>query len=219
MEPASGSETAHADEAVPSRAEMPPPPQRPMPRLLTLALYHRDHISLPPTRQTYGYEAFHWGLLIAPPDARAKDGTSQEDKSQQSEKKNWLAVDATDASTIDPITFRMNNPSMSWCMNPKMVDPDGSGKLIGRMVIGEMPPEASNDELLTIFRKVPLPVKNSHPPQSCVTWAISAVRDMQDLGWARKFDIDQFKDAALAYAVERLKKDLSTEPKIKHYDV
>ncbi|KAG5929129.1 hypothetical protein E4U42_007033 [Claviceps africana] len=220
MEPALASETARAAEATPTTADMPrPAAQRSRPRLLAVALYHRDHISLPPKSRCYGYEAFHWGLLITPSEAQAqpREETSQAEKWQPSGEKNCLAVDATDASEIDPITFRMKNPSMDWWMHHKVVDPETSSKMIGRIVVGEIPPEVSNDDLMTIFHRVPLPVKNTHPQQSCVTWAISAVRYMQNLGWARKFDLDQFKDAALAYAEERMKKEESTEPKIKYY--
>ncbi|KAG5984365.1 hypothetical protein E4U55_005040 [Claviceps digitariae] len=226
MEPPLRPETARVDDtAIPPTADTPVP-QSPLPRRLAVALHHRDSLSLGPSRKIFGYEAYHWGILIAPPvgtaqDSTAQESTSQDDPSQDDKdsKKDCLAVDATDASGINPTTFRMDNPTMSWWMNHKMVDPDASSKMLGFVVIGEIPGEVSNDELVTFFHTIPLPVKNTHPQQSCVTWVASAIREMQSLGWAWKFDIDQFKDAGLAYADERMKGEMSIEPKVKYYKV
>ncbi|KAG6006699.1 hypothetical protein E4U21_006774 [Claviceps maximensis] len=181
-----------------------PESQTPMPRLLTVALYHRDHLSRGKSRKLFGYEAFHWGLLVTPQISKGKD---------------CLALDATDSSEIDPLTFRLKNPTMDWWINHSLVNPEVTSKMLGRIVIGEVPGEISDDEFLALCHGIPLPVKNTQPQQSCVSWAVSAVRVMQNLGWAWNFDVDQFKDSALAYADERLKEDKSMEPKVKYYKV
>lgn len=173
-----------------------------MPRLLTVGLYHRDHFSQGNSRRIFGHEAYHWGIIVTPQTSRGRD---------------CLALEATDAAGIEPLTFRMTNPSMSWWLRHKYVDPMLSCKLLGRIVIGQIPDEITDDELLAFIRKVPLPLKNTHPQQSCVSWTMDVILAMQKQGWARKFDVDRFKDVALSYADERMKQNDSTEPYVRHY--
>ncbi|KID87956.1 hypothetical protein MAJ_10761, partial [Metarhizium majus ARSEF 297] len=173
--------------------------------LVTVALYHRDHFSQGNARRAFGYEAYHWGILIMP---------------QTSQGQDCHVFDATDASDIDPVTFRMKNPTMDWWFRSKTdADPALGTKLIGRIVIGNVPDEVSKTELEGFFGKVPLPVKNTHPQQSCVTWVEDAIRTLQEEGWVREFDIHRFKDWALSYADERMKGEDSAEPPVQYYSV
>ncbi|KAH7184806.1 uncharacterized protein B0J16DRAFT_122641 [Fusarium flagelliforme] len=176
-----------------------------MVQLVALALYHRDHFSLGNARRTFGYEAYHWGILITPQTSRGRD---------------CHAFEATDASEIDPVTFRMNNPTMAWWMRHKgNVDPALSAKLIGRIVIGQIPDGISAADLKKFFGTVPLPVKNTHPQESCVTWAIDAIRTMQRQGWVPQIELNGFKDWALSYADERMKGTNAREPSVRYYGV
>ncbi|KAJ4265309.1 hypothetical protein NW762_004594 [Fusarium torreyae] len=130
------------------------------------------------------------------------------------------AFDATDASEIDPVTFRMNNPTMDWFFRSKInIDPMLSSKLLGRIVIGQIPDERSGEELSNFFERVRLPVKNTHPQQSCVTWVIDAIGALQQQGWAPAFNLDQFKEWALSYADERMKKSGSREPIVRYHGI
>ena len=43
------------------------------------------------------------------------------------------------------------------------------------------------------------------------------VEVLQKEGWARAFDLEAFKDDALAYADDRIKGKNATEPKLKYY--
>ncbi|KAH7262794.1 hypothetical protein BKA59DRAFT_39470 [Fusarium tricinctum] len=176
-----------------------------MSRLITLALYDRDNFSRGNARRTFGYEAYHWGIIIMP---------------EGSQERDCIAFEATDASTIDPVTFRMNNPTMDWFMRRKdESDPEFGTKLLGCIIIGQVPDAISNAQLEALFGTVPLPVKNTHPQQSCVTWAIDAIRVLQKQGWASQFELNGFKDWALYYADERIKTGLSREPEIAYYRV
>ncbi|KAJ4308457.1 hypothetical protein N0V84_012092 [Fusarium piperis] len=176
-----------------------------MTQLVALALHHRDNFSRGRSRKMFGYEAYHWGIIIMPEDSHGRDCS---------------AFDATDASEIDPVTFRLENPTMDWWFRVKEnVDPALSTKLIGRIVIGQIPDEVSSAELRGFFEKIELPIKNRDPQQSCVTWALNAVQALQRQGWAWDFELDQFKDAALSYADERMKRENSSEPSIKYYSV
>lgn len=176
-----------------------------MARLVAVALYHRDHFSEGNMRRVFGYEAYHWSILITPEVSQGRDCS---------------AFDATDATEIDPVTFRMRNPTMDWWFRAMdHVDPALSSKLLGRIVIGQVPNEVSSSELRELFQRVPLPVRNQNPQQSCVTWAVNAIRALQRQGWVWEFELDQFKDWALAYADERMRGVNSREPKVTHFSV
>lgn len=97
------------------------------------------------------------------------------------------------------------------------MEPESSAKLLGRLIIGQIPDTVSIDEIHGFLEKVTRPVKNTHPQQSCVTWVVNAIATMQKQGWVEEFSIDEFKDSALAFADERMKGPNSTEPSVKHY--
>ncbi|KAI6767715.1 hypothetical protein HG530_005724 [Fusarium avenaceum] len=176
-----------------------------MTRLIALALYHQDSYSQGNSRRIFGYEVYHWGIIIMP---------------ERSQGRDCIAFEATDASEIDPVTFRMSNPTMDWYMRMKYpVDPELSGKLIGRIVIGQVPDGISDAQLRALFDKVRVPIKNTDPQQSCVTWAIDAIDLLQKQGWASQFELNGFKDWALYFADERMKKAGSKEPSIAYYRV
>ncbi|KAM5355126.1 hypothetical protein ACJ41O_001772 [Fusarium nematophilum] len=175
-----------------------------MTRRIAVALHHRDRFSHGNARKTFGHEAYHWAIMAMPEESQGQDCC--------------YSFDATDTSEIDPVTFRMTNPTMDWWFRAKEnVDPAVSDKLIGRIVIGELSDEVSNAELRDFFERIPLPVKNTDPQQSCVTWATDAIRALQRRGWVREFEIGQFKDWALSYADERMKGADSREPSVKDY--
>ncbi len=168
-----------------------------------VGLYHRDHLSHGRSRKIYCYEAFHWGVVALPKGSKGRDSQTFE---------------ATDSNEIDPVTLRMTNPSLEWRFKAKdNVIPTLSSKLQGVILITQLPHEMSFEELKSFFGKVPMPMKNQDPQQSCVTWVVNAVKLMQSEGWVQEFDLDQFKDYALAYADERIKGDAAQEPKYKFY--
>lgn len=176
-----------------------------MVQLVAVALYHRDHFSRGNARRIFGYEAYHWAIIVMP---------------QVSQGRDCSAFDATDASEIDPVTFRMRNPTMDWWFRVKEnVDPALSAKLLGRIVIGQLPDGMSSAELRDFFGRVRLPGKNTNPQQSCVTWAVDAIRALQRQGWVGEFELDQFKDWALSYADDRMKGRDSREPSVRYYNV
>ncbi|KAJ3487106.1 hypothetical protein NLG97_g6484 [Lecanicillium saksenae] len=173
--------------------------------LITLALYHRDNISRGNSRRIFSYEAYHWGLLLLPSPSSTTTAAAT------------YSFDATDASDIDPVTFRLRNPTMDWWLRAE-TDPAANPKLIGQLVVGTLPQEESDfEKLKALFEGVPLPVKNTHPQQSCVTWAVAAIGQMQAQGWVPGFELQPFKDAALAYADARMDEN-STEPAVKNYN-
>ncbi|OAA63952.1 hypothetical protein ISF_04661 [Cordyceps fumosorosea ARSEF 2679] len=109
---------------------------------------------------------------------------------------------------------------MDWFLDAKglsspRVDPLSSTQLLGQLVIGELPADVTPEAVHALFETVPLPVKKTHPQQSCVTWVLDAVERLQERGWARLFDVEKTKEDALAYADNR--NWPSTEPEIKHY--
>ncbi|KAM5349316.1 hypothetical protein ACJ41O_005823 [Fusarium nematophilum] len=161
-------------------------------RRLVVTLHHRDEFSLGDHRQNLCYEAYHWGIMIMPKTSKGSDCN---------------AYDASDASDIDPETRQLRNTNLEWWFRAKRgVNPERSGRLLGRIVIGKIPNNISDHAVEDLLRGIPLPVKNAHPPQSCVTWTLNAIVALQDAGLAWSFDLDKFRDWALAYADQCLKK-------------
>lgn len=146
-------------------------------------------------RKIFGFEAYHWAILIKP------DGEGQE---------HCCVYDATDTSTIDPQTMRMINPTMDWWFRPRInVDPIPDSKILGCLAIGRLSDNVTVHELTTFFQAVPLPVKNTNPQQSCVTWVVDAIQQLQDKGWVEEFPLDSFKEEVLKYANGRLDEEAS----------
>lgn len=174
-----------------------------MSQLITVGLFDRGHFSRGNSRRVFRFEAYHWGILVMPTEATPAA--------------DCQAFEATDVSEIDPATFRMNNPTMDWWFRPKKaIGVEGAAKLLGRVVVGQVPEdEAGHDALDAFFRAVPLPVKNTDPQQSCVTWTVDAIRNLQDAGWVPFFDIDNFKSWTLAYGDQRIQ---GTGPEVTRYD-
>lgn len=185
-------------------AEQNSPAEGSKQQLIAIALHHRDNFSQGRNRKIFGYEAYHWAIFIMP---------------EVSEGPDCQTFDVSDASTIDPVTFRFTNPTMDWIFRANLdADPELFDKLLGCLVIGEVTDKASKVELRDFFDTIPMPVKNTHPQQSCVTWAVNAIQAMQEKGWVRNTDLNQLKDAAISYADERMKGLDSAEPKVKYYD-
>ncbi|CAJ0538851.1 Ff.00g067590.m01.CDS01 [Fusarium sp. VM40] len=178
-----------------------------MVQLVAVALYHRNHFSLGNARQAFGYEAYHWSIMVMPDVAQGDDEVCH-------------LFDATDTSAINPHTFRMNNPKMEWWYRSQIdINPRMNMKLLGRVVFGQIPDDISSAELDEFFHSIPLPVKNTYPQQSSVSWAIDAICAIQKQGWAPAFDLRKFKDFALAYGDERMRGSESEELDVKHFDV
>ncbi|KAF5712516.1 serine threonine kinase [Fusarium mundagurra] len=157
---------------------------------VAVALYDRGDYSRGDKRRVFGYEAYHWGIIIMP------DGPEERD---------YHAFSATDVSEINPVTFRMHNPTMTWWLRAEEnVKPDENVKPLGCIVIGEVPEDVTFAQLDGLFHSISLPVKNTHPQQSCVTWIVYAVQALQEQGWVTQFDLDEFKDRVVSYADERM---------------
>lgn len=168
-----------------------------MDQQIAVALYHRDHFSKGQTRKALGHGSYHWGIVIISKSQQASEHTS-----------TYHVFEATDASEIDPATWRLTNPTMDWWLRSQTNLSGGlsslNEKLLGLIVIGAAPSEVSTEGFQHVFEKIPLPVKNQSPQQSCVSWALDAVRAVQRENWVSDFDIGQFQDWALGFADERL---------------
>ena len=162
-----------------------------------VALFVREPYSYGRHRQIFGYEAYHWAIMVV-----YSQGTTE----------FCDAYEATDASEIDPVTWRMNNPDMDWWIRTRTESKLLlSSKLLGRLVIGTIADGTSRSDLGELFSQVPKPVKNTDPQQSCVTWVVDAIQALQDRGLVEPFDIGKLKDQALFYADRRMAKEESRD--------
>src|SRR5688572_962341 len=101
-------------------------------RRVVLALYHRGRLSLGDNRARFGYEAYHWTILITRKHTHSKCN----------------AYDAADIATLDPTTGDDLNPNRNWVFRAQHdIDPAANGKLIGRVSVGKLPKGTSDDTL------------------------------------------------------------------------
>lgn len=149
------------------------------PRVI-ITIHHRDESSLGANRQNLGLAAYHWGVLIQPKTPKGADSS---------------AYDVSDASIPDNVNRRDLNPGHDWHFRPKhRVNPVMSGRLLGRVMIGKVPPRFTEGAIEALLREVPLPIKNV---QNCVTWIVAAIKLMQQRGLAEAFDVNQFMTKSL----------------------
>ncbi|CAK7275200.1 hypothetical protein SEPCBS57363_006558 [Sporothrix epigloea] len=152
---------------------------------VALTLHHRAKFSLSQNRIRLGRAAYHWGLLLMP-EAPNDDCCA--------------AFDVSDGPQPDPNTRADLNPNRDWIFrNKNPVSPVMIGSLIGRVIIGEMDSNTSVAEVGTLLRSLPLPAKDTGPPENCVTWTLNAVLALQSAGLAYAFDIEEFAEWALSY--------------------
>jgi hypothetical protein len=176
-------------------------------QLVAVVLSDRGDFSRGNRRKVFKYEAYHWGIIILPEQPDHDGPVCQ-------------TFEATDAAEIDPVTFRLNNPAMVWWFRHRdAVDIETSPQILGCIIVGRVPEAVTDNELRDVFERITLPAKNTEPQQSCVTWAVDAIRDLQARCWIDDFELGQFKDWALGYADERMKGSESREPKLKKYSV
>ena len=176
-----------------------------MTRLIAVALYHRDHFSKGQARRTFGPDGFHWAIAIITP------GPDELEAGRR-------VFDATDASEINPVTFRLNNPSMEWWFRDQQTeDSTLAAKLLGHLVIGRVPEDVQPDDLHHFFSAISLPVKDSNPQESCRTWVLDAIVALQKRGWVPHFELEPFQDEAVEYADERLDDPDTKEPSTKYF--
>lgn len=87
-------------------------------------------------RKTYG--AYHWGVLLAPKKSNGSDN---------------IAYNVSDGIRLDSETGQDLNSERDWFFRIKnKVNPLDSGRLIGRVMIGKVPAQTTDDVLENILR-------------------------------------------------------------------
>ncbi|OJZ80909.1 hypothetical protein ASPFODRAFT_704145 [Aspergillus luchuensis CBS 106.47] len=153
-------------------------------RRVLISIHHRDESSLGDNRPRLGFSAFHWGFLIQPKHSSGDDTD---------------AYDISDASVPDPITRLDTNPNHDWKFRvKKRVDIMGSGRLLGRIMIGKVPNNVTSTEIENVLASVPFPIKGTE--ENCVSWTMDAIRALQEVKLAEAFDVDQFMVKGLELA-------------------
>ncbi|PHH92131.1 hypothetical protein CDD83_8804 [Cordyceps sp. RAO-2017] len=140
---------------------------------LYVALYLRS------AEKPLGHEKYHWALLAAPNNARPDE-------------KVWQAFDAA-----NPDARKANDWELQ--VKPK-VDPKKARSLITRIEVSALRDTISDVDLQNTLREVPLPDSCKNPFDSCVTWALGGLKKLQDKGYIKKFDVDNFSQVAFDFA-------------------
>ncbi|OJD10261.1 hypothetical protein ACJ73_09863, partial [Blastomyces percursus] len=150
---------------------------------LFISIHHRDEMSLQEgIRKTYG--AYHWGVLLAP---------------KKSNGRGNMTYYVSDGVRLNGETGQDLNSERDWFFRVNNnVNPLDSGRLVGRVMIGKVPPQTTENDLEIILRGVPLPDKESG--ERCRHWVWNAISTLQNESVIPNFDIEEFKVWILYYA-------------------
>lgn len=102
-------------------------------------------------------------------------------------------------------TGEILNPGRPFRLQVKKgVDPSRARSLLGRILIGTLDNDMSDENIESLFSRVPMPNKFADPPESCVNWALCAIMHLQIFGEVARFDRRLFSDWVLDYADRQL---------------
>lgn len=105
----------------------------------------------------------------------------------------------------------------NWVFREKAnINPEKSGHLLGRIMIGKVPNEVTYAEIHGLLGAIPLPQKSALPEQNCVTWTRAVICKFQVNDLVEEFDLDRFMDESLALADQRLQSSESTPASINY---
>ncbi|OJD21612.1 hypothetical protein ACJ73_07050 [Blastomyces percursus] len=136
------------------------------------------------TRKTYG--AYHWELLLAPKKSNGRDN---------------MAYDVSDGVRLDSETGQDLNLERDWFFRIKNnVNPLDSGRLIGRVMIGKVPPQMTENDLEIILKDVALPDKELGERCRHWVWNAHIHSTLQSASVIPNFEIEKFKVWILDYA-------------------
>jgi len=147
-------------------------------------------------RQRLGYAAYHWGIVISPKNTTGRD---------------CYGYDVSDGAVPDPQTLTDRNPNRNWHFRTSVnVNPRLGSHLLAMVMIGKAPQEITYSEIEIRLQSIPVPQKDVVPEQNCVNWVMNAIRTLQDIGLADRFDLNEFMVYALSYADKRMSQTATT---------
>jgi hypothetical protein len=156
---------------------------------ISLALYHRGKLSLPPHRDELGLASFHWALLLTP--KNAVKGTHM--------------LDVTDAMQIDPVKHIDTNPDRNWIFRDKAENPLTNHQLVLIAMIGKLKSSAGDlHELVQLVRNDCRVPKKDTQGEHCQWWVREAVRFLQTKCLLDELDIDETFSECQRQATDRI---------------
>lgn len=157
-----------------------------------VSFYHRDELSLGENRKRLGSASYHWAILVAPKGAqKAKTAVCE-------------AYEVTNSAMPDSIRRVDLNPQRNWSFLHRVVDAMKSSKILCMIMIGKVPNATNPSELTNALEQLALPSQQIQG-QGCLWWTMQAVRQLQAMGFAEKFDVQILEDEGTKYPDERLK--------------
>ena len=112
----------------------------------------------------------------------------------------------------DPVNRSNRNEGSNWHFREKLnVDPTQSGQLIGIVMVGKVPHEATDDaQICGLLKAIPLPRRGLVPKQNCVTCTKAAICKLRENGFVKGSDLDRVMDEMLVFADQRIYRTKST---------
>ncbi|KAF3028981.1 hypothetical protein E8E15_009918 [Penicillium rubens] len=137
--------------------------------------------------------------------------------SQKFQGPDCYTFDVSDGVLLDPVRRVNLNPNGNWVFREKAnINPQNSGHLLGRVMIGKVPNEVTYAQINGLLAAIPLPQKGALRVQNCVTWTKAAIWKLQENGLVEKFDVGQFMDDSLDFADKRIRSPESTPTSINY---
>ncbi|KAI0400001.1 hypothetical protein F4802DRAFT_620446 [Xylaria palmicola] len=143
-----------------------------------VALYFREGItSSERSEELLGHAKFHWAIWTEPKGSLGRGCCYQVVKSD-------AFINVPDSGGWE-YSFR------------RIRDCTRSGSMLGRIMVGKLPNDVGPEVLNNVLIRIPLPSEDGHSGESCVTWTVSALKELQLLGWAENFRVKEFMDHGL----------------------
>ncbi|KAH7309021.1 hypothetical protein B0I35DRAFT_491017 [Stachybotrys elegans] len=150
-------------------------------RRVFVALYYSQGLASNPRANARDHTRFHWAIWVEPRGSKGEGACYQ---------------------VLYPDRYLNGSHSGEWLFNYQAnADYTRSHTMLGRIMVGKLPPRISLDDVRMILTRLPLPVRDS-PIDTCDSWAFRALEELQKYGCVDDFDVPGFMDHAHAKASE-----------------
>lgn len=138
-----------------------------------VGLYFRQCITANPDSTSLNHARFHWAIRVEPKGSDGR-GACYEVKEED---------------------VYVNVPGSGGWRYHCTAD-ESEPMLIGRIMVGKLPPGIDAASVDGLLREVPLPREGAEPLENCVSWTEEALGVLRGRGWVEEFDVKEFMEHA-----------------------
>lgn len=166
-----------------------------------VALNYRRGITGEPNSFRLGHARFHWAIWTEPKGSKWEGACYQVVNNEDEEKGEDASASTLPGSIASTLPGSVGSSRFDWRAASNL---RSSRSLVGRIMVGKLPPELDPEQLADILGEVKLPPRDddTDPLQDSVVWVRKALQTLQNHGAVEKFDVDVFMDHALQQVSE-----------------